>query len=218
MKRRIRTLAVLLAMLVGSTSHAQIPQGLNLHDNGIVFSGTGRGSLPDLNLFRDSINNAIGMACIHQPSIAALQKLGFPDLANRLELLSRSNDILINKGRCSLNFTVLVGARREELKSTVTKASEKLAPRVARLAQRLREGVPERPDMVFHLLWSRVMDDSWDKAWKATFTLQGPADAVWVIYPGQRYDVGTNFSSVPGSRSYALTWSPVLRPQLQDLS
>jgi hypothetical protein len=72
--------------------------------------------------------------------------------------------------------------------------------------------------MLFHLLWSRVIDDAWDKAWKATFTTEGPADAAWLIYPGQRYDAGTNYGSVPGNGTYALTWSPALRPQLQELS
>src|SRR5664279_1958886 len=89
----------------------------------------------------------------------------------------------------------------------VDKGAERLVPKVMALKQRLQAGIPSRPDILFHLLWSRVIDDAWADAWKAAFKSDGPPNAAWVIDPHQPFDVGTNYGSVSGYGSYALTWS-----------
>jgi hypothetical protein len=202
-------------LLLCSAAVAQLPSDFNLRANYVGFD-TGSASLPDMGLFDDPANNAIGVACIDAPAAKDLDKLALPDLQQRLEKLQHGNALRIVDGRCSLTFPVLVGKRRQDLQTVVDEAAARLAPRVLVMKQRLQAAVPDRPEMVFHLLWSRVMDDSWDSAWKAAFKSDGPTDAVWVIYPHQTYDAGTNFSSVPGYGSYALTWSDATRPQLRD--
>lgn len=218
MSRWIARSLILLFHAAVVACHAQNPSGLSLVDNEVVFSSGAGGSLPDMNLFRDPANNRIGVVCISQPPLQQLQKLGVPDLSARLDLLSKANDLRVIDGHCSLTFPVLVGQEREELQAVADQAADKLAPEVARFVQQLGDAVPNRRDMVFHLLWSRVMDDAWDRGWTARFKTAGPPNAAWVIYPGQGLDVGTNYGSIPGNGSYALTWSPAIRAQLGEIS
>ena len=74
-----------------------------------------------MKLFRDSANNAIGVACISQPELPDLQKLGIPDLASRLEIMGKADDLRVRNGRCFLTFPVLVGAQRGDLHLTTAR-------------------------------------------------------------------------------------------------
>ena len=205
-------------LLACSVAIAQLPKEFSLYNNRVLFTMNGGGSLPDLSLFRDPVNNAIGVACINNQAIEDLDKLAIPDLSQRFKLLEQANDLRIVDGKCSLTFPVLVGQQRRKFQAVVDKGAERLVPKVMALKQRLQGGIPSRPDILFHLLWSRVIDDAWADAWKAAFKSDGPPNATWVIHPHQPFDVGTNYGSVSGYGSYALTWSDALRPQLQETS
>jgi tetratricopeptide (TPR) repeat protein len=63
--------------------------------------------------------------------------------------------------------------------------------------------------ILFHLLWSRVLDQSWDELWAKAFPgTPGPAETTWIIYPTHAYSVGTNFNDLPGTGEIAVSWSP----------
>lgn len=97
--------------------------------------------------------------------------------------------MVLRDGRCSLTFPVIVEAQRELLQTFVQPVAERLRPQVAQLASRIRAAVPDNPEMVFHLLWSRVIGAVWVKAWKANITGSAPPDSTWVVYPEQRFAV-----------------------------
>ena len=78
-----------------------------------------------------------------------------------------------------------------------------LAPDVARIADELRRAVPTHPEMVFHLLWSRVMDEMWCTTWRMEGRPNCPPRTDWVIYPHSRFEVGTNYWEA----DYAITWN-----------
>jgi hypothetical protein len=210
--------ALALAFLSAPLLQAQEerPTEFNLHERESTFSGSGQErSLPDMRLFRDATNNSIGLACMRHAPISELRKLALQDLDQRLAALSKGNVIALGGGSCSLTFPVIVGAQREQLQSFVLPVAAKLAPQVAQMAVHIRAAVPDHPEMVFHLLWSRVIDDVWDKVWKASFSVPGPPDSTWVVYPEQRFAVGTNYNGVPGNGSAALTWSPNFRQHIR---
>ena len=209
-------LALALSSPLTLSAQGQKPAEFSLYENESTFSGGGQARpLPEMRLFRDVSNNAIGLACLRHPPISDLQKLGLPDLNERLAALTKGNAIALRDGSCSLTFPVFVGAQREQLQSMVQPVAAKLAPQVARFADRIRAVVPGHTEIVFHLLWSRVVDDVWDQAWKANFAAPGPPHSTWVVYPEQRFSVGTNYNSVPGNGSSALTWSSNFRQHIR---
>jgi len=210
--------AFVFSLLLVPLTHAQEQRSVefSLYENESTFSGNGQERpLPDMRLFRDGANNRIGLACIRRTPISELRKLGLPDLDQRLEALIKGNTMVLRDGSCSLTFPVIVEAQREQLQTFVQPVAARLAPQVAQLASRIRAVVPDNPEMVFHLLWSQVMDAVWDKAWKANFSGSAPPDLTWVVYPEQRFAVGTNYNSVPGNGWSALTWSPNFRQHIQ---
>ncbi|MFI5096062.1 MAG: hypothetical protein ACHQIK_21790 [Candidatus Acidiferrales bacterium] len=76
------------------------------------------------------------------------------------------------------------------------------------MIQRLRLAVPDRRELVFHLLWSRVMDDIWDRAWQASFGITQLPDATWAVSPQHSFTIGTYFYPLPGNGLLALTQGP----------
>jgi tetratricopeptide (TPR) repeat protein len=208
---------VLVLFLRCAAMYAQLPKDFDLRANDVVFSA-GRGALPEVQLFADPANDAIGVACVDHPRVEVLSRLALPDLSQRLERLRQGRLLRLADGRCSIDFPVFVGGRRRELQSVVDEAAARLAPRVMAMQQRLRAGVSKRPEIVFHILWSRVMDDAWDEAFRAAFRADGPPNAIWVVYPKQRFAVGTNSGGAPGYGSYALTWSDATRRRLHETS
>ena len=211
--------ALVLSFTLDLNAQDQKPAEFSLYKNEVSFSGSGQERpLPDMRLFQDATNNAIGLQCMRHSLISDLKKLSILDLEQRLDALAKGNAIVLRDGNCSLTFPIIVGPQRDRLQDLVQPVAAKLAPRVAKFADRIRAAVPDHADIVFHLLWSRVVDDVWDRAWKASFTSSGPPDSTWVIYPQQRFAVGTNLSSIPGNGSSALTWAPDFRQHIGPAS
>lgn len=185
---RIATgVALVLSFALDTSAQDQKPTGFSLYENEVSFSGSGQERpLPDMRLFQDATNNAIGLQCMRRSLISDLKKLGIPDLEQRLDALTKGNAIVLRDGSCSVTFPIIVGPQRDRLQDSVQPVAAKLAPQVAKFADRISAAVPNHADVVFHLLWSRVLDDVWDQAWKATFSSSGPPDSTWVICRSSR--------------------------------
>jgi hypothetical protein len=219
MPRIAAGVALVLSFALVLKAQDQKPAEFSLYENEVSFSGSGQERpLPDMRLFQDATNNAVGLQCMRRSPISDLKKLGIPDLERRLDALTKGNAIVLRDSNCSLTFPIIVGPQRDRLQDLVQPVAAKLAPRVAKFADRIRAAVPDYGDMVFHLLWSRVVDDVWDQAWKESFSSSGPPDSTWVIYPQQRFTVGTNYNSIPGNGSSALTWAPDFRRHIGPVS
>jgi hypothetical protein len=219
MPRIAAGVALVLSFALDLKAQDQKPAEFSLYENEVSFSGSGlERPVPDMRLFQDAANNAIGLQCMRRSPISDLKKLGIPDLERRLDALTKGNAIVLRDSNCSLTFPIIVGPQRDRLQDLVQPVAAKLAPRVAKFADRIRAAVPDYGDMVFHLLWSRVVDDVWDQAWKESFSSSGPPDSTWVIYPQQHFAVGTNYNSIPGNGSSALTWAPDFRRHIGPAS
>ena len=149
------------------------------------------GSLPDTAVFSDSTNNAIGRACTHDVRLEQLKNID--GIAERLKSLTKANVIVVRDGKCSLTFPVIEGARRKRITELSTDAATKLRPTAKALIRRLHSAVSGRRELLFHLLWSRVIDDEvmWQKAWHEAFGATPLPDVTWAVFPRHSFTVGT---------------------------
>ncbi len=144
--------------------------GLDLHSQALGFSGEiSTRPQPQIDLFRDATNNTIGKACIYGASKNNLKNLDIKDLEQRLTQLINGNAIIVKEGKYFLSFPVIVKKQREMLERVVTEKALALSSQVEVMLQKIQKEVKGSSDVLFHLLWSRVMDEIWDKAWKASF-------------------------------------------------
>ncbi|HEY6944637.1 MAG TPA: hypothetical protein VI431_05810 [Candidatus Acidoferrum sp.] len=131
MTRIAAGLALVLSFSLGLNAQDQKPAEFSLYENETTFSGSGQERpLPDMRLFQDVTNNAIGLQCVRHSLISDLKKLGIPDLEQRLDALTKGNAIALREGNCSLTFPVIVGPQRERLQALVQPVAAELAPQV----------------------------------------------------------------------------------------
>jgi hypothetical protein len=162
----------------------------------------------DLSLFKDTANNLIGNACIAGASLDDLKKLGVGDLMVRLERLQAGNVLVMRDGRYVLAFPVITGRRREALNAAIRPVAQALAPRVEAMRGEILRAVPGHEDMVFHLLWSRVVDQIWCRAWQREGRPGDcPPGGDWVLYPVSPSTFGTN----SWGNEVAVTWNQQTR-------
>jgi tetratricopeptide (TPR) repeat protein len=103
---------------------------------------------------------------------------------------------------------VLMGKRREIIGRAARERAQALRPCVERILSELRSEVKGNERIVFHLLWSRILDESWAVIWRGCFPDGSYLPSVtWVIEPEHPFAVGTNSSSLPGDGSFSFTWS-----------
>jgi tetratricopeptide (TPR) repeat protein len=202
-------LLVLIFLIQASGDPVDELSGLDLYSQALGFGGgISNRRQPQIDLFRDATNNTIGKTCIYGASKSNLKNLDIKDLEQRLTQLINGNAIVMKEGKYFLSFPVIVKKQREMLERVVTEKALALSSRIEVMLQKIQKEVKGRPDVLFHLLWSRVMDEVWDKAWKASFAnQQGPPNVIWVIYPGHPFMAGTNYNSALGNGSLAITWS-----------
>lgn len=191
-----------------SSKKAEIPD-LNLREKLLYFSGGHAKKSIKFNLLKDSINNGIALLCVDGASPDHLKKSGMDDLEQRLDVLVKGNVLYRNAvdGKYYISFPVFVGKKRKELAEIVNKAADKLVPTVESMITRLGEVLKYREDMLFHVLWSRVIDCIWREAWELEFPGEKYPRVGWVIYPEHPFAVGTNYYSMPGDGGMAATWS-----------
>lgn len=181
---------------------------LDLYKNVSHFTGgISKGPVPKTRLLKDASNNRIANMCITGALLEELKKLNIQDLEQRLDVLIKGHVLNLVDSRYILSFSAIVGEKREALADIVNDASEELSLLVESMIMQLRKQLENRQDILFHILWSRVIDEVWYKAWKLTFPDEELPNVRWVIYPKHSFSVGTNYYSLPGHSNIALTWS-----------
>jgi hypothetical protein len=201
--RVARMLLVSVLLAAGRPLAAQSP-AVNLYRESMSFCCKPADGYHDLDLFRDSTNNLIGNACIPGIGVDELRRLGIADVEERLERLRAGNVIAVRDGRCTLTFPVITGRRRDDLAAAVRPVARALAPRVAAMRDEIAKAVPGHEEMVFHLLWSRVVDQMWCRAWRREHrTGDCPPGVDWVLYPASPFTFGTN----SWGNDFAVTWN-----------
>ncbi len=200
--------ALAVSVVAGCEVRRDEIERLDLYDAAMYFSsGRDRERYPRMSLMRDTLNNRIAVTCLGGASLAELEALGIDDLGERLVALEEGKILKRVDGSCSVAFPAFVGGKRERLAEIADSAALELSPLVKELVGRLEVELGDRRDMVFHVLWSRVIDEIWADAWRPPAPgMQVPVVA-WVVYPEHAFAVGTNYGSAPGGGDLALTWS-----------
>jgi peptidyl-prolyl cis-trans isomerase A (cyclophilin A) len=175
----------------------------------LYFSGEQAGfPVPDYRLAEDPTNRFIIGAALTGITMEDLQRRGIDDAAQRVETLVRGRFLILVGSTCRLPFPVISGEPRQALKALVEARVAPVVPRVAAMLDRLAQAAGGRRDVLFHLVWSRVMDKFWWKAWQATRPGKTGATprVAWAIRPPHPYQVGTNYDQLPGKAEIAVTW------------
>jgi tetratricopeptide (TPR) repeat protein len=194
-------------MLACGCTRAGAPPA-DLAGRAVYFSGQDDRRAPRLRLLEDSVSHQLAEACLRSATRRELERLGIADLEHRLDALLRGNVVRRNGRGCVPGFPVFLGGKRRMLSDLAAAGAERVRPVVDSLLPLLTAMLGKRRDMLFHVLWSRVMDEAWDAAWERAFPHDTLPQVVWVIYPEHPRAVGTNYSGIPGGGSLALTWSP----------
>jgi len=184
----------------------------------MYFSGGDASRVPRLRLLQDSVNLRLARACVVGEDLSALLPLGGSNLPARLDTLAAGRVIRVGGGRCGPGFPVFLGARRRALSREADAAAARLAPFVDSLAARVDSLAGDRHDLAFHLLWSRVVDEAWDAAWRRAFPRDTMPAVTWLALPERRFAVGTNYEQTVGDGDLALTWAPRFSEHLGPLA
>lgn len=194
---------LVLLLLIAPLCLAQQNPVIDVYNNINSFSGP-RNITPNFELLRDEFNNKVAAAALTGATEHELESLSIPDLQHRLLALTQANLIENRSGKYFLTIPVITGKRRTELAKLVTKQAQLMLPKVAPMVEEIRKAVPGHEDVVFHLLWSRVIDDAWSIAWELEKRgANGTPGVDWVILPRHAYMVGTNY----WGNEIAITWS-----------
>ncbi len=132
----------------------QFPKNLKVSE---YFSFFGSGGI-DWQALNDPNNNPILVACIEGSTEESLKALGIADLQQRLEGLERGNLIRKADGRYALAFPAVVGDKRAQLREYAEQAAQKLVPLGEKMIAQIRPHLAGRDQMLYHVLWSVVMD------------------------------------------------------------
>jgi len=194
--------------LLSCTKSFDVPNDLNLNKNALHFTGGfSKKPYPKMRLLEDVLNHKIAKICINSATIEDLKKLNIEDLSHRLNILIKGNVLILTDQKYSLTFPVIVGENRKAMADIVTKAAEELSPFVESMTNKLNLELKGNEHILFHILWSRVIDEIWTNAFSLSFPGEKLPHVLWVIYPEHPFTVGTNYCSLPGRGSLALTWS-----------
>jgi len=209
--RPVSVLVVVLSIGVAFGETWRPPQRFKVSDYFVCYGG---GNISwDWDALKDPNNNPILVACLAGATEESLKALGVGDLSQRLEKLQRANVIRKTEGGYMFAFPAVIGEKRARLQEYVEQVSRPLLPFAERMVADIRPHLAGREEMLYHVLWSDIMDASfaWDIA-RAAMTRQVPSGDTssdnkgWVIYPPHPSDVGTN-SYDTGTGSLHITWS-----------
>ena len=192
------------------TEECELPPDFEVSE---YFSLYGSGVI-DWHALRDPDNNPILNACLRVATEQDLKALGKADLQERLARLERGGLIKETEGRYTLAFPVVVGQKRNQLQEYVERSAVKLLPTGEKMIAEIRLHLTGREEMLFHVLWSVIMDGSaaWNtakvemnkKVKTGDTSIQNKA---WLLYPPHPFRVGTN-SYDTTSGHLRITWNP----------
>jgi len=136
-------------------------------------------------------------------------KRQLPDsLDEILNRLSKGNVIRSQKEKINILFPVITSEKREKLNELVKLKINERSPAIDSLIIPLKKELKERPQLVFHFLWSRVIDNCWWELYNQEFhTKEGPPSIAWIIYPPHPYQCGTNYDQTTNNSQIAISWS-----------
>ena len=169
----------------------ETPEQIEVKKHFSYYGGPG----PDWDALRDEKNNPILNACLEGASIKELQGLGVSDLPERLARLERGRFIRKKDEGFETTFPAIIGAKRTRLQELGIRVSQQLTPPTEDMIRQVLQNLEGREYMLFHVLWSLIMDNAWGPAEKAmkeqvktgdvSFDNQG-----WLIYPPQKDGIG----------------------------
>ncbi|MCX6225117.1 MAG: hypothetical protein NTV01_10295 [Bacteroidia bacterium] len=112
-------------------------------------------------------------------------KLQFSDsLEIELNKLIDGNVIRSNNNHFEITFPVLIGESRNKMRDLVHKKVLNLSISMNSLVKPLEIALKDHPKLVFHFLWSRVMDDCWWNWYNSEFnTEKGPPSIAFIVFP-----------------------------------
>jgi hypothetical protein len=199
-------LLTFLLLLIPAVLSAQADYWANLvYFSGCPVNHIPKGiTIPD----KDNTSRAILNAIIGGVTYAQLKKK-FPDsLDVKLDKLAEKNVIARNGERFSLLIPVLTGEKRELLRKMIRERLAASNRSIDSLVKPLQSAFADNPEMIFHILWSRVMDDCWWDLYNATFqTDKGPPSIAMLVYPPHPWQCGTNSDYTKENDMFALSWS-----------
>lgn len=137
-----------------------------------------------------------------------LQEL-FPDsLETKLNKLINGHVIKRVNNSFEIAFPVLTGETRQKMMEIVHRKISGINLPIDSLTAKLAVALKDHPEMVFHFLWSRVMDDCWWNWYNLEFkTEQGPPDIAFIVHPPHPMQCGTNSDYSPDNSQFAFSWS-----------
>jgi len=198
----------LVLSLLSCTKSFDVTNDLDIYKSASYFTGGfSKKAYPKMRLLKDELNNKIANMCISGATIGDLKKLNIEDLSHRLNILTEGNVLISTDQKYRLSFPVIVGEKRKAMADIVTKAAEELSPFVELMINKLKKELKENENILFHILWSRIIDEVWFDAFNLSFPEEKPPKVIWVVYPEHPFAVGTNYNSLPGHGNLALTWS-----------
>ncbi len=202
-------------LLLGQSFSVACAEELQLPEDFEVsryFSFFGSGGI-DWQALHDPNNNPILVACIKGGTKELIKDLGVPDLQQRLERLERGNLIRKADGRYTLAFPAVIGEKRDQLREYAEQAARNLVPLSEKMIARIRVNLAGRDEMLYHVMWSVVMDGS--PAWVAARAEMNKQiesgdtsiyNKAWLLYPSHPFRAGTN-SYGSSSGHLQITWS-----------
>ncbi len=208
MRNQLFMILLVFIISTGTGIYAVDNSDIAILENIMAFTGgRSKSTTPQLGLLRDSINNHIANLSIEGATAAELEKAGGEGFQARLEKLVNGNILKLQNDKYYLNIPVITGPKREKLSKVVENASIKLVPLAESMISKISEKYKNNPKMIFHILWSLVIDSIWEKAYGIAFPGESCPQVFWVISPQHRMSVGTNYYMLTGNNYLACTWS-----------
>lgn len=204
MKKITLTTAVILCL--AQTSFGQVNYWATL----VYFGGNRINHIPKGIVIpdKDRQSKLIMNNIISGLSEAGIKQL-FPDSFEvKVTELIRGNVVRREGDRLVPTFPVMIGQNRKQLQHIIHEKIKKILPSIDSLVFSLRLFLAHDPKMIFHFLWSRIIDDCWWDLYNSEFkTDQGPPNIAFIVYPLHRFQCGTNFDYTKDDAQIAISWS-----------
>jgi hypothetical protein len=198
----IPTLAILLSL----TCIAQVDYWASL----VYFSGCPINHIPKGITIPDKDKQArVIMNAILTGTTEEQLKKQFPDsLEIELYKLLQGNVIKTKNDHFEVTFPVLIGENRNKMMDIIHQKVMSIDISIDSLIAPLALALKDHPQMIFHFLWSRIIDDCWWNLYNSEFiTDQGPPSITFIVYPPHPMQCGTNSDYSSDNSQFAFSWS-----------
>jgi hypothetical protein len=210
-----RRIFILLLVLLNFKAYPQPDYWANL----VYFNGSHTRHIPEgITVPENDIElRSIMNSILHGSSYMELNRQ-FPD-SLKVELSRLINGKLIQQkdDHFKVLIPVLTGDERSELKTFIHEKVEGKCAFIYDIIDQLSKLLSDHSDMIFHFLWSRVIDNCWWDLYKSEFkTKKGPPSLAFIVYPFHPFQCGTNFDNTTDNSQIAITWSYSLLKESYD--